>query len=83
MRFLISFIFFSQNATVGGNISKLFFKKSIFGFLTNIDRLCVGLMVKVTVEKRPATPDINLERVAQFKNRSKVFNELGQEVYIK
>ena len=51
--------------------------------MTNIDRLCVGLMVKVTVEKRSATPDINLERVAQFKNRSKVFNELGQEVYIK
>ena len=80
------FHLFSQNATVGGNISKPLFKKkkerSIFGFLTNIDRLCVGLMVKVTVEKRPATPDINLERVAQFKNRSKVFNEFGQEVYI-
>ena len=46
------FHLFSQNATVGGNISKPLFKKkekSIFGFLTNIDRLCVGLMVKVTV----------------------------------
>ena len=47
------FHLFSQNATVGGNISKPLFKKkkkekSIFGFLTNIDRLCVGLMVKVT-----------------------------------
>ena len=78
LRFLISSIFFfSQNATVSGNISKPFFlKKSIFWFLTNIDRLCVGLMVKVTVEKRPATPDINLERAAQFKNRSKFLMNL-------